>query len=89
MCMKLSEESTVTAEVAWFVSCDFFTGDYHVPQRSDLGCSQPKTCMFGESSDAHKSASQPAKLAKILDLNLVKASEVLTKLAHHQKEQSL
>ena len=43
MCMKLSEESNVTGEVAWFVSCDFFTGDYHVPQRSDLGCSQPKT----------------------------------------------
>ena len=40
---KLSEESNVTAEVAWIVSCDFFTGDYHVPQRSDLGCSQPKT----------------------------------------------
>ena len=49
---------------------------------------QPET-MCGESSDAHKSASQPAKLAKILDLNLVKASEVLSKLAHHQKEQSL
>ena len=31
MCMKLSEESNVTAEVAWFVSCDFFSGDYHVP----------------------------------------------------------
>ena len=41
--MKLSEEPNVTAEVAWFVSCDFFTGDYHVPQRSDLGCSQNKT----------------------------------------------
>ena len=49
---------------------------------------QPET-MFGESSDAHKSASQTAKLAKTLDLNLVKTSEVLTKLAHHQKEQSL
>ena len=49
---------------------------------------QPET-MFGERADAHKSESQPAKLAKILDLNLVKASEVLTKLAHHQKEQSL
>ena len=34
---------SIFAEVAWFVSCDFFTGDYHVPQRWDLGCSQPKT----------------------------------------------